>query len=211
MIKKIGVLLIVLVMIATACVLWKEISAKNKIVKKIEDFYGNGIEIVSVEYSFKLSDKEHAHYTVLAKKRNSEMEFSVNPDTMLNGYTCVYWKTWMQKQATVLIRNNLSENAYCPKIILLGESLLNHPEQKVMDYEEYMTNHVEFDTKIMYKIQDNFSDVEENVDNFLAVLVNSDLIFDIVYLDFGDGVELRYSYEDIVSMVNNEDGSGVMN
>lgn len=197
--KRIGVLLIVLVMIAIVCMLLNEISARNKIVKKIDDFYGNDIEIVSVKYNFKLSAHGHTHYDVLAKIRNSDIHFSINPDTMLNDYTNVYWNSWMQKQATLLIQNNLSENAYCSKIILLGESLLSNPKQKIMDYDEYMINHVDFDTKIIYKIQGNFSNVENNIDEFLAVLVNSDLIFDIVILDFDDGEELRYSYEDITS------------
>ena len=186
--------------------LLNEISVNNKIVKKINDFYGDDIEIVSVERNFKLSSDGHIHYDVLAKKRNSDIYFSIDPDTMLNDYTNAYWKSWMQKQATLLIQNNLSENAYCSKIILLGEGLLNNPNQKIMDYDDYMINHVDFDTEIIYKIQENSFDIEERVDEFLTVLVNSDLIFDIVILDFDDGVELRYSYEDITSM---EDNGGI--
>lgn len=189
-------------MIATVCMLLNEFSEKNKIAEKIKAFYGDDIEIVSIEHNFKLSGEGHRHYDVLAKKRNDDIHFSINPDTMLNDYTSVYWASWMQKQATTLIQNNLSENAYCSKIILLGEGLLSNPTQKIMDYDEYMINHVDFDTEIIYKIQKNFSDVEENVDGFLTVLFNSDLIFDTVFLDFYDGVELRYSYEDITSNHN---------
>ena len=196
MIKKIGVLLIALSMITIVCMLLHNISTKIKIRKEINDFYGDDIEIVSIEYNFKLSEKGHSHYDVLAKKRNSGIYFSINPDTMLNTYTCDYWNSWMKKQATLLIKNNFSEKAYCSKIMLYGKSLLNNPNQKIMDYNEYMNNCVEFDTEIVYKIPDNFSDVEVNVEDFFYVLDNSDLIFDKVSLYFGDGVKLYYSYED---------------
>jgi hypothetical protein len=110
---------------------------------------------------------------------------------MLNDYTATYWNDWMKKQATLLIQNNLSQKAYCSKVILHGKGLLNNPNQRIMDYDEYMINYVEFDTCIVYKIPENFSDVEVNVDGFLNVLANSDLIFDEVSLYFGDGMELH--------------------
>ena len=63
--KRIGILLIVLalvlVVIVIAYVLLNEISVNNKIVKKINDFYGDDIEIVSVERNFKLSSDGHIH------------------------------------------------------------------------------------------------------------------------------------------------------
>ena len=200
MLRKIGIIVIVLGIIVISFFVVSEFLAKNKIIRNIENFYGTDIEIVSVERNFKLSEKEHVHYDVLAKTKNSDIAFSINADTMLNDYTRTYWNTWMQKQATLLIQNNFSENAYCSKVILLGESLLDNPAQKIMDYEEYMTNHVGFDTVVVYKIQDKFSDVEEQVHQFLVVLVNSGLKFDTVSLVFDDGAELRYSYEEIASM-----------
>lgn len=200
MLRKIGIIVIVLGIIVISFFVVSEFLAKNKITRNIENFYGTDIEIVSVERNFKLSEKEHVHYNVLAKTKNSDIVFSINADTMLNDYTRTYWNTWMQKQATLLIQNNFSENAYCSKVILLGESLLDNPAQKTMDYEEYMTNHVDFDTVVVYKIQDKFSDVEEQVNRFLDVLANSELIFDTVSLNFDDGVKLHYSYDEIIAM-----------
>ena len=187
--KRLGVFLIVLVITTIVYALLNDFFAHRKILKKINEFYGDDIEIVSIERNFKLSEKGHVHYDVLAKK--NDIYFSIDTDTMLNDYTATYWNDWMKKQATLLIQNNLSPKAYCSKVNLHGKGLLNNPNQKIMDYDEYMINYVEFDTCIVYKIPENFSDVEVNVDGFLNVLANSDLIFDEVSLYFGDGMELH--------------------
>ncbi|MBQ4629818.1 MAG: hypothetical protein IJB70_02385 [Clostridia bacterium] len=185
------VVLIILLMIPIVRVIFNDISARNKIRKKIYDFYGDSVESVSITYSFKLKE-----YVVLAKKRNSDIHFSIDPDTMRNTYTRSYWESWMKEQATLLVQNNFSKNAYCSKIILLGHGLRSNPSEKIMDYDEYMIKQVDSDVRIIYKIQDSFYDVEEKIDSFLNVLDNSDLIFDIVCFDFADGVELEYSYKD---------------
>ena len=72
--KKLGVLLIVLVLTTIVYALLNDFFVHRKIVKKINEFYGDDIEIVSVEHNFKLSEKGHAHYDVLAKKRNNNVK-----------------------------------------------------------------------------------------------------------------------------------------